>query len=209
MQEKKAQILMSAIVLTAGFALALQLYILIHNTSVSGLTIAEAIGRFFLFFTILTNILVAVSLTNILLNPGSKTGHFFLKPTVITAIALYIFIVGLVYNLLLRNLWHPAGLQKLADELLHVAVPLLFIIYWYLYAPKKSLQWVHASQWLIFPAIYLVYAMVRGGLEGFYPYPFLDGNTLSLGRIFINCTGMLIVFVLVGLLFVAISKKIS
>ncbi|MDP4263253.1 MAG: Pr6Pr family membrane protein [Bacteroidota bacterium] len=209
MQKTKAKALMSLIALTAWFALALQLYILVDNTAISGLTTLEAVGRFFIFFTILSNILVAVCLTTILSAPGSRPARFFLKPTVITAVALYIFVVGLIYNILLRSLWHPEGSQKLVDELLHVAVPLSFTLYWLLYAPKKSLQWVHASRWLIFPAIYLVYAMLRGGLEGFYPYPFLDANTLPFGRIVMNCIGLMFVFVLFGLLFIAAGRKLS
>lgn len=203
---KTENILNAVISLTTWFALVLQLYILVANTPGNGLTPKEAVGRFFIFFTILTNLLVAVSLSFLLLSPRSVAGRFFTKPSVITAVALYIFIVGVVYNIILRSVWHPTGLQKLVDELLHVAVPVLFLIYWFLFAPKSSLQWIHAFRWLIFPAVYLVYAMVRGGIEGFYPYPFLDANTLTFGRVFMNCVGLLFVFIICGLLFVAISK---
>jgi hypothetical protein len=206
---KSKEILMAIITLTAWFALFLQLYVLIDGTPGNGMTPLEAVGRFFIFFTILSNILVAASLTLLLLSTRSAAGSFFAKPSVITAVALYIFIVGLVYNIILRSVWHPMGLQKLADELLHVAVPALFTFYWLLYAPKTSLQWVHAFRWLIFPAVYLVYAMIRGGIEGFYPYPFLDANTLTFGRVFMNCVGLLLLFIIIGLLFVAISKQMS
>jgi hypothetical protein len=168
------KILMAVIALAAWFALVLQLYILVANTPGNGMTPPEAVGRFFIFFTILTNLLVAISTTILLMNTRAAAGRFFAKPSVITAVALYIFIVGLVYNIILRSVWHPEGLQKLVDELLHVAVPLLFTLYWLFFAPKSSLQWIHTFRWLIFPAVYLIYAMVRGGIEGFYPYPFLD-----------------------------------
>jgi hypothetical protein len=202
-------ILIAIIALTAWLALTLQLYILIHNTHADSMTVLTAIGRFFIFFTILTNMLVAISLSILLQNSRSAAGRFFSKPSVITAVAVYIFIVGVVYNIVLRHVWHPQGLQKVADELLHVAVPLLFIVYWLLFAPKNSLQWIHAFRWLIFPALYLVYAMIRGGIEGFYPYPFLDANTLTFGRVFMNCVGLLFVFIICGLLFIAISKRIG
>jgi hypothetical protein len=202
-------VLITIITLVVWFALILQLYLLIVNAPDNDMTTLEAVGRFFLFFTILTNILVAVSLSMILLSSRPAAGRFFAKPSVITAVAVYIFIVGLVYNIVLRSVWHPQGLQKLADELLHVAVPLLFIIYWLLFAPKNSLQWMHAFRWLIFPAVYLVYAMIRGGIEGFYPYPFLDANTLTFGRVFMNCVGLLFVFIITGLLFVAAAKCMS
>jgi len=200
---------MIAIALIAWFALASQLYLLVSNVPGNGLTIIGAIGRFFIFFTILTNLLVAICLSTLVFDPRSRPGQFFSKPTVITAVAVYIFIVGLVYNIVLRKVWHPQGLQKLVDELLHVAVPLLFILYWLFFAPKKSLQWIHAFRWLIFPAIYLVYALTRGALEGFYPYPFINADELPFGRVFTNAFGLMFVFVIVGLLFIFVGKKLS
>ncbi len=200
---------MSVTALITWFALILQLYILVDNTPGNGMTAFEAVGRFFIFFTILTNILVALSLTILLLGPHSAAGHLLAKPVVITAIALYIFIVGLVYNIILRSVWHPEGSQKLVDELLHVVIPLLFIIYWLIFASKTSLQWKHAYRWLIFPTVYLVYAMIRGGTEGFYPYPFLNAKELTFGRVFMNCLGLLFVFILAGFLFIWIGKLLS
>lgn len=200
---------MFIIALTAWFALMLQFYILVGGVPGNGMTTLQAIGRFFIFFTILSNLLVAASITIVLVKPGSAAGRFFIKPSVISAVAVYIFIVGIIYNIILRKIWHPEGLQKLADELLHVAVPLFFIVYWLLYAPKNQLQWIHPFRWLIFPAIYLVYAMTRGGIEGFYPYPFINADALPFGRVFMNSVGLLFVFIISGLLFVAIGKRMS
>jgi hypothetical protein len=195
--------------LIAWLALGLQLYILIDNTPENGMTPFEAVARFLIFFTILSNILVAISLTIILIKPGSHAGRFFAKPSSSAATAMYIFIVGLVYNIILRSLWQPQGLQRVADELLHVAVPLLYMLYWLLFAKKKSLQWMDAVKWLAFPAVYLIYAMLRGGIEDFYPYPFIDVKQLGAGRVALNSAGLLAVFTITGLLFVFIGKKIS
>jgi hypothetical protein len=206
---KNNKLAMLIIALTAWFALMLQLFILVDGTPGNGMTPLQAIGRFFIFFTILSNLLVAASLTIVLVKPASEAGLFFAKSSVISAVAVYIFIVGIIYNIILRKIWHPEGLQKLADELLHVAVPLFFILYWLLYAPKSQLEWIHAFRWLIFPAIYLVYAMTRGAIEGFYPYPFINAYELPFGRIFMNSVGLLLVFIITGLLFVAIGKRMS
>jgi hypothetical protein len=193
----------------AWFALTLQLFILIHNTPGNGMTPLQAVGRFFIFFTILSNLLVAISFTIILIKPNSITGYFFVKPYSVSAIAVYIFIVGLVYNIILRQLWQPTGLQQLADELLHVVVPVLYIVYWIFFIVKGSLKWKHCFEWLIFPIVYLIYAMFRGSIEGFYPYPFLDLNKLSYDRVLLNCAGLTIVFLVVGFLFVAVDKIVA
>lgn len=197
------------IAMTAWLALILQLYILVNNTPDNGMTPGQAIGRFLIFFTVLTNLLIAISMTVLLFAPTSKAGHFFSKSSVIAAIALYIFIVGLIYNIILRSLWHPTGLQKIADELLHVAVPIFYLIYWVLFGNKSKLKWVYAFYWLIYPAVYLVYAMLRGNAEGFYPYPFLDLNTLATTKVFINCAGMLAVFIITGLIFIWIGRMMN
>src|SRR6478609_225547 len=87
--------------------------------------LSELIIQYFTFFTVLTNILVALSATMILWKPDS----FFSRQSVQTAIAGYIFIVSLIYNTILRFLWHPQGLHKVIDELLHLIIPILFILY--------------------------------------------------------------------------------
>src|SRR5258705_1847657 len=197
------------VVLTSWFALILQLYILISNTPGNGLTPIQAVGRFFIFFTILTNLLVAICMSVLLISPRSVAGRFFSRPSVATAVTVYIFIVGLVYNIVLRNIWDPKGMQKLADELLHVFVPLLFTIYWIMFAQKSSLKWSAIFRWLLYPALYVVYAILRGSIEGFYPYPFLDADKLTWQQVFLNCAGLLIVFVIFGLLFIAVGKRLN
>jgi len=55
-------------------------------------------------------------------------GIIFFEAGVITAITVYITIVGLVYNVILRFLWKPEGLQFIVDELLHTVIPLLLLV---------------------------------------------------------------------------------
>ncbi|HEY6503331.1 MAG TPA: Pr6Pr family membrane protein [Chitinophagaceae bacterium] len=206
---RSEKIIITIIALTAWVALSLQLYILIDNTPGNGLTPLGAVGRFLHFFTILSNLLVAVSLSVLLVAPATSAGRFFAKPSSSAAIALYIFIVGLVYNTMLRSLWQPHGLQKTADELLHIAVPLLYLSYWLIFSVKRPLQWTHAVKWLVFPAVYLVYVMIRGAIEGFYPYPFIDVDRFGYGRVALNSAGLLAVFIAAGLLFVYVGKTMS
>jgi hypothetical protein len=109
-------VLMNAIALTGWFSLLLQLNILLQNATANGLSKGEATVRFFSYFTIQTNLLVAVSLTLQIFKPGSLAGRFFSRSATSTAIAVYILIVGLDYNTVLRFLWQPEGLQKWVDD---------------------------------------------------------------------------------------------
>lgn len=197
------------VAIVAWFALILQQYILIDNTPGNGLTPLGAVWRFLIFFTILSNLFVAISLTVVVIAPSSPAGQFFLKPPVIAGIGVYILIVGLVYNVVLRNIWNPVGRDRLADELLHVAVPLLYLLYWVIFTSKKELQWKHVFYWLLFPALYIVYALIRGGTEGFYPYYFINLDELGAQKVLLNSFVLLAAFVVVGCLFVATGKWLA
>jgi hypothetical protein len=200
--------LMFFIAIVAWLALILQLYISIKNTETNGLTPLVATWNFFSYFTVLTNLMIALCLSFILLSPSSPAGYFFSKPTTIAAIALYIFIVGLTYNTILRFIWKPAGLQKWVDEALHVAVPVLFVLFWLLFVTKKRLKWSHPFRWLVYPAVYLVYALLRGEYSGFHAYPFINTAELGYGRVLLNSGGLMLVFIITGLLFVAIDRNL-
>jgi hypothetical protein len=197
------------VAIVAWFALILQQYILIDNTPGNGLTPLGAVWRFFIYFTILANLFVAISLTVVAIAPSSSAGRFFSKPSVIAGIGVYIFIVGLVYNIALRKIWNPIGRDRLADELLHVAVPLLYVLYWLIYASKKGLQWKHVFYWLSVPALYIVYALLRGSTEGFYAYYFINLDELGAQKVLLNSIVLLAAFVVIGCLFVAIGKRLE
>ncbi len=81
------------------------------------------------YLTILTNILIVICNTVLLLILGSSIGQFLARPGVLTALVLYIIIVGLCDNILLRNHAPFIGLHWLSHEGLHSAVPLLFVLY--------------------------------------------------------------------------------
>jgi hypothetical protein len=201
---KKISLLIIA--LTAWFALILQLYIMLEKAPSIEFTAANTIINFFSFFTVLSNLLVAIIVTFTLFSPSSLAGRFCSSLSVQSAIALYIFIVGLVYNLILRSLWAPTGWQLVADNLLHVIVPLLYVLYWVSFTPKRKLQWKNILPWLIFPAIYLIYSLIRGTVAGWYPYPFLDAAKLGYGKVAINSFFVLTAFVVVSLELIAVNR---
>src|SRR5664279_1149545 len=93
------------------------------------------------FFTFFCNILVALILTSSLLMPLSRPGLFFSRLSVQSAIVLYIFIVCLVYNTVLRGIVVLTGWRWIVDNLLHVVVPVLYIIYWFAFKSTGKLLW--------------------------------------------------------------------
>jgi len=194
---------LSFLAIAGWFALIGQFYLIMVNSRVSA---PETIARYFTFFTILTNILVALCCTIIVLKPTSGWSKFFSRATTLTAITVYILIVGIVYNLILRWLWRPEGLQRIIDELLHLIIPVAFVIFWLIYVPRGQLKWSDIFGWLIYPLIYLGIILMRGAFSGYYPYPFVDVNQLGYPKTLLNCLVLALSFTICSLAFVGIDK---
>ena len=131
------------------------------------------------------------------------------KPGIFTAIAVYITMVGLVYQIILRQIWKPTGTQMIVNELLHSIIPLLVIVFWYLYEEKSPITYKKILQWLIYPIIYLIYILRRGYFSNFYPYPFVDVGNLGLSKVLINSAGLIVLFIFISALFIKLGKIVS
>ncbi|GAB2537438.1 Pr6Pr family membrane protein [Rhodanobacter koreensis] len=188
-------------------ALALQLLLSIQLTSASGQGALTGVWLYLGYFTILTNVLAAMALTAAARGLHGAVTRFFGRADVHTAIAMSIVIVAAIYNLLLRQLWHPHGWQIVADNTLHVVMPALFLLHWWLAIPKATLRWSQVIVWQAYPAVYFAYVLIRGAVNGWYPYPFLDVTTLGYLHVLINACAVLLVFVVVALLLVSLGRR--
>ena len=180
--------------LIAWFAIILQCYLT-----------TGSLTNLFSYFTILTNLLIAVFLTAGFLFSKNGKGSFFKDSSVRSAIALYIFIVALVYNTVLRGIVTLHGWNLLVDTLLHVIVPLLYITGWFLFVPKGILKWQNGISWIIFPTGYLIYSLIRGAIYGWYPYPFLNVAEFGYPKVFTNIAIMILVFFAAGLCLIKLN----
>lgn len=178
--------------MTAGLAawagLVLQYWIIVGN-----LGIALGSWRFVGFFTILTNLGIALIATAIAAGRARRLTSDRARLMGLTSILL----VGLVYSLLLRSLWSPTGLQKVADMALHDVTPILFAGLWLL-MPHGELRWRDFKWALIPPASYLAYALGRGAIDGWYAYWFLNPSTQTLGELMASIAGVMALFSLIA-----------
>jgi hypothetical protein len=193
--------------LLGWFALALQLYLMLLQAP--GPERLGAVIAFFSFFTILTNILTALVFTAVALHPKGGWGKWLRRPSVQAATVVYIAIVGMIYQLLLRQLWNPQGAQWVADVLLHSIIPVGYVLYWLLFASRVGLSWRDAVTWLAYPGVYLVYVLARGAVSGLYPYPFVDVKVLGYAGVLTRAAGFLLVFLGMGLLVVTVGRWVQ
>lgn len=159
------------------------------------------------YFTILSNLLVAISLSFSILLPRTPLGTYFSNRSVQTAVTLYILIVGLIYNLILRALIKPAGWQLFLDNMLHVTTPILYLLYWFFSDTKQKLNWKNGLSWLLFPIVYLVYSLVRGAIIDWYPYPFLAVSYYGYLTVILNTVVITVLFYIVGLILIFLNNK--
>lgn len=203
METKRPRLYSAILSLLGWFAVIAQYYLMIKNGT---LPAGELTIRFFSYFTILTNLLVAICNTALWLRPGD---HFFSHAGTQTAITVYILVVGLIYNAVLRWLWQPQGLQWLVDELLHSVIPVMFLLYWALFTARRRMAWNQCWVWLWYPAIYFAFILVRGAFSSFYPYPFIEANKIGMTQALINALGIAGIFLLLSLFFIWISRYLT
>lgn len=107
--------------------------------------------NFFSFFTIESNILVAVIL--LLSSIGTATfGRSEQFGILRGAATVYILTTGLIYFLLLRGL--EESLQTAipwVNTVLHYIMPIAMLLDWILNPPSKKITWKQAVSWLLFP----------------------------------------------------------
>jgi hypothetical protein len=187
--------------------LLLQLGIVVHNAVAHGTPIANEIATHLAYFTILTNLLVAMVLTDAALKGRRRNGLS--SPSVMTAVAVYISVVGLVYVTFLRHLWNPTGLQFVADVILHYVSPLSYLLYWGIFVKKGTLNWSDCLSWLGYPIVYMCYSLVRGRLSDFYPYPFINVTLHGYGGVLVNAAMFILLFIALGLVLSAIDRAIG
>ncbi len=169
-------------------------------------SISETVVRFFGFFTILTNTIVACYFSYITYSGYKKKNTIMESHGILTAITIYITAVGLVYQIILRFTWNPTGMQKIVDEMLHTVNPLLVIIYWYINRKNETLKYSQIWQWLLYPLVYIVYTLIRSQLSSYYPYPFINVTDIGYQKVIINSLAMTFLFVFISILFIWITR---
>jgi len=154
------------------------------------------------FFTILTNALTMLFMAAV--GFGIRAADRVLG-VVVVAIAG----VGVLYHVLLAHLWEPEGLVWLADHGVHTAIPILGVLWWFVYVPSGVLRWRDLPLAGIWPLTYSAYALTRASWSEFYPYPFLDLPQLGWGRLVVNVIGLLLVFVMLAASMLLVERVIA
>jgi hypothetical protein len=172
-------------------------------------TFAESAINYFSFFTILSNILVALTFTAAALAPGSSLGRFLLRPGPAAATAIYISVTGIVYYFLLRHLYDLSGWRYVWDVIFHYIIPPAYALFWLIFVPKGTIHLRDIPAFLVPPLIYGAYTLAHGAASGFYPYPFVNVVALGYPQVLLNIVGFIVFFSLIGSIYVLIDRVVG
>jgi hypothetical protein len=184
----------------------LQLWLSVRLASANGKSLLSGIVVYLGYFTVITNLFVALVHTAPSLRTSLRLVIWLSRPAVVGCATTSIVLVGIAYHSLLRERWSPQGAQWLADVLLHYVVPAGALAHWLLYSRRRPLAWWQSLLWCAYPVVYLGYALVRGELIASYPYPFIDVSVLGYRQSLINAFGLLLAFFVLGLIVLGISR---
>jgi hypothetical protein len=161
---------------------------------------------FLSFFTIVTNCLLVAVLAVPELAPRAAVGAMLARPSARGGVVVYAVMVGLIYALILRHLWSPAGWQAAGEVIVHYAAPIIAVVDWVVFVPRGRTRWRHALWWVALPLAYAVYTLAHGAATGFYPYPFVDAAALGLDTVLGHMALILLGFLVLGLSVVLIDR---
>jgi len=114
--------------------------------------------------------------------------------------------VGLIYHIMLANLWSPQGLTMIADQGVHTLVQLLTFIWWIVFSTISEVSWKDSLRVILWPLAYVTYAISRAVWSGFYPYPFLNLTELGVTRLAVNVIALSLVFIFLGIMLLLIAR---
>lgn len=204
----KPQKLLVGLGLLFGVAgLVLQFSLSVPNMLNSGRDLPGALGHFFSYYTILTNItLVLIYLSEVL--PGGALA-LFRRPLVRGLMAANIALVSIFVFFVLRHLYVLEGLWLLADNMLHYVCPALYLLFWLVGQRHGHLNWADLPIMLAPTLVYFFYAMARGAWVQEYPYPILDAITVGYGQVLINAVGMTALLAMLCLIVIGLDKLLA
>ena len=162
--------------------------------------------RFFAYFTIQSNLIV-VALYVLLVANGDRPRSRALE-SFRGAAASYMTVVFFVVIFLLPNV--DVGLALAwVDVVLHKIVPIVVVLDWLIDPPGVRLGARDAVAWIVYPLAWAGLTLLRGAVDGWYPYPFLDPANGGYGTVTVMVVAITVGFLAVAAVFIWLGNTRS
>jgi len=151
--------------------------------------------RFFAFFTIQSNLIGVAAFVLLLLHrrPGRPRWLESLRG----AAAVYLTVTFFVVIFLLSGVDVQLQLGWV-DFVLHKLFPVVFVADYLLDPPRSKLTLRDAALWLVYPIVWVALTLVRGTIDGWYPYPFLDPANGGYGAVAVTVVAITVGFLVIS-----------
>lgn len=161
--------------------------------------------NFFSYFTILSNILAALTLLLSAYYVHKNRSRFRID-VLRGATTLYMAMTGVVFSLLLSNLPNLTAVPW-DNIVLHYIIPVIMVIDWIVDPPKTKFTWKHIALWMVFPIVYVAYSLIRGAATDWYPYPFLNPSNGGYGQVLLTSVFITIFAVSAAVLLARLAQQ--
>lgn len=176
-------------------ALVLQLVLVVQGGRVLDEVEPPGLGlrlaRLIAYFTIQSNLLVAMA-TTVLARDPLRDGPAFRALRLASTVGITV--TGLVHFFLLRPLLDLHGADWLADKMLHMVVPVLATVGWFAFGPRPRVDGRAIAVAFAWPIAWLAVTLAVAGATRWVPYPFLDFRAEGWASVAVVCLGITALF---------------
>ncbi|MCU1391963.1 MAG: hypothetical protein JWM34_391 [Ilumatobacteraceae bacterium] len=167
--------------------------------------------NFFSFFTVQSNIAVAIT-TGMLAARPDRTSRVFriLRLDAVLCIA----VTGIVFHLALSSLQELTGWDAVADFLLHTLSPILTVLGWLVFGPRCQPDRGIVTRSVIAPLCWLGYALVYGAVATtrtgahYYAYPFMNVEIHGYAVAMLRCALVAVLFLALAFGALALDERL-
>ena len=151
--------------------------------------------RFFAYFTIQSNLVGVAAFAWVLLNRDRSRSRAL--ELLRGAAAVYLTVTFFVVIALLSGI--DVGLQlPWVDVVLHKIFPIVVVLDWIVDPPTVRLTARDIGIWLVYPVVWTVLTVIRGAVDGWYPYPFLNPANGGYGQVAVAVVAVTIGFAVIA-----------
>jgi uncharacterized membrane protein len=167
--------------------------------TLAGTPLGGRLVRVASFFTIQSNVLVAITSAQLALRPD-RDGRIWRVVRLDGLVGITV--TGIVYSTVLAKVHEPEGWEQVSTNFVfHYAAPVLAVVGWLLLGPRPRIDGRVVRWSLLWPAAWFAYTVVHGEITGWWPYPFVDVDTDGYARVLLNAVLVTLVLGAVALVY--------
>ncbi len=176
----------------------------VSTTNLAARSFPDAFIYFWTYFTHLTNLWLLLTYAAVVF--GWSWLGWFRRPVIMASAAAFITLVMLYYHFMLAPTLQLEGALGVATVLLHYVTPILYLVWWALFAPHGVLRFQHIGLMLLPGIGYVAWVLLRGAVVHEYPYDILDAGKFGYGGVAIGVAVLLLAVTIFSLVLVAADK---